>query len=93
MGRRIYPVAFIVYALFAIGFVVWFVQDPYLRAIPIVVCLILYLIYKWSPTKFKKPRYARFSKPSTSKPAKRQTTLRVIQGQKSNQTNENPRWH
>lgn len=83
----------IVFALFSIGFVMWFVKDPFLRAIPIVVCVVLYLIYKWSPTKFKKPHSARFSVPRTSKPAKRQTTLRVIQGQKSNHTNENPRWH
>lgn len=92
MKRRISVSTYVIFALFAIGIIVWFLANPVRNIIPVAVFGIVYLLYKFPPGRLSKPQ-AKGSFPGARTKAKRKPApFRVIQGSKAND-DETPKYH
>ncbi|KIL34339.1 hypothetical protein SD71_20050 [Cohnella kolymensis] len=102
MRSRIHPWFTIVLALMAIGLVSMLLNGgAQSLIIPLIIVAIVFLLYKFPPDRWRKPRYRGYSpgpnRPqplrTAAKPAKRKASpFTVIEGRK-NKEDEPPRYH
>jgi len=86
MRRRFSPVEIAIGVLIAIGLLVS------LRTlfIPILVLGLIFLLYKFPPSRWKKPSYG---SRGSSKPRRKNAKFRVINGTKDSDSDDYPKYH
>jgi hypothetical protein len=85
MRRRFSPVEIAIGVLIAIGLLV---NLPSFF-IPILVLGLIFLLYKFPPSRWKKPSFSR----GPSKPKRKNAKFRVINGTKESDSDDFPKYH
>ncbi|WP_248925286.1 hypothetical protein [Paenibacillus hamazuiensis] len=91
MNRRLPAYAYVIFGLVAVGILARFVSDPRGMIVPIVVFGVVFLLYKFPPSRWQRRKTApgpRFAKPKE----KRRAPFRVIQGNKPDD-DDLPKYH
>ncbi|GCL72055.1 MULTISPECIES: hypothetical protein [Paenibacillus] len=93
MRHRNSTIAYVIFALVAIGILFTVLTRPGTLIIPLLVFGIIFLLYKYPPSRWRS-RSKSFSPPrfSSSKTKRRNATFRVINGSKDS-SDEPPKYH
>ncbi len=88
MYQRYRTVGYLVLALLCVGFISQFIKNPGAMIIPVAVLGVVFYLYKFPPRSFGQNRK------DIQPKSKRRTNLKVIQGNKrDDDNNEPPRYH
>lgn len=93
MNRRLPAYAYVIFALIAVGILSRFTSDPAGMIIPVAVFGIVFLLYKFPPSRWQWRKSAMSSSHFAKSKAKRKRgSFRVIQGNKTDDE-EMPKYH